>query len=384
MKRPLLLAALALAACDVDRAIVGNPDLTMPTPPDMTCVPLPSPKIDVLLMVDNSFGMAPMQTDMAARLDQFLQPFQDFGNVDLHLGVVTSDYGAGATGAPGCQSSPGGQLGRLQRMGPVAPPNCQPPVGDPFIAWQASGNNLPMGQDLVTTLACIVSSIGTAGCGFEHPLESVYAALHNPDDNPGFLRPDAALLIVFLTNEDDCSAPPTSNLFDKNRTATYGYEDSFRCTRFGVFCGGQPVPYSATIGPLGNCTPGHPTELYDVARYIEFFTHLKEDPRKVALAAIDADAAPVAVVLSNPGTPAGEPYAECEHPSEITNPPCVPVVQHSCHNPDRPAHFGDPAVRLNAVVAAAPNHLLRSICDADFSKTLFEIAHLGLTAATCR
>src|SRR5262249_14880786 len=97
-------------------------------------------------------------------------------------------------------------------------------------------NNLPMGQTLADTFTCMASA-GSQGCRFEHQLESVYAALHNNPANVGFIRPDAALAIVFLTNEDDASAPPDTDVFDKNKVASYGYEDSYsRQTRFAVVC----------------------------------------------------------------------------------------------------------------------------------------------------
>lgn len=170
-------------------------------------------------------------------------PFNDLAKkgqfLDFHIGAVTSDYGAGSTGAPGCDVSPGGQRGLLQSLGVKADSSCKPPIGAPFIKYsnaQAGLNNLPMGQDLAATFTCM-ASVGAQGCGFEHQLESVYAALHNQTENAGFLRPDAALAVAFLTNEDDASAPPDTDVFDKNKTDQYGYWDSYsRQTRFAVMC----------------------------------------------------------------------------------------------------------------------------------------------------
>ena len=102
---------------------------------------------------------------------------------------------------------------------------CLAPVGKNWIEWMFDGSqaggtgNLPSGQDLVKTFTCMASlSTSTqAGCGFEHQLESVYAALHGtdvsamPTENVGFLRDDAFLAVVLVTNEDDASAPPTAD-----------------------------------------------------------------------------------------------------------------------------------------------------------------------------
>jgi hypothetical protein len=391
MRRALLLTLVPLAACDVDRAITGDPDLAMP---DLTCLPLPAPKIDVLFMVDNSNSVLPIQEELFSSFAEFIKPFNDFGSADLHIGVVTSDYGAGATGAPGCKASPGGQLGWLQATGVAAPNGCAAPASENFVRYVVNGpNNLPMGQDLLRTLVCM-ASVGQIGCGFEHPLESVYAALHNNlPANAGFLRPEAVLLVIFVTNEDDCSGTPDTQLFDKNLTATYGYEDSFRCTRFGLTCAGKAPPYGESHGPLGACVPtpaGPDHGLYGVDRYIDFFTRpasqggLKDDPLKVVLAAIDAPSDPVEVLLSDPGTPNGTAYARCGLLNEASNPPCVPVVQHSCEDYQRPGFSGDPAVRLNTVVASAPNHRIHPICGVDFGPFLRDFAQAALTAATCR
>ena len=55
-----------------------------------------------------------------------------------------------------------------------------------------------------------------SGCGFEHQLASIDRALGAdgqgpaPATNLGFLRSEAYLGIVMLTNEDDCSAPASN------------------------------------------------------------------------------------------------------------------------------------------------------------------------------
>src|SRR5262249_52767893 len=143
-------------------------------------------KLDLLFMIDNSNSMDTMQTELRARFPLLLQVLKNLAAqgiaADLNLGVVTSDYGAGATGAPGCTPAPGGQLGKLQAIGQRAPQGCLAPVGSNFVHFDfANGgalNNLPAGQDLATTFTCM-ASVGSSGCGFEHPLESVYAALQN-------------------------------------------------------------------------------------------------------------------------------------------------------------------------------------------------------------
>jgi hypothetical protein len=361
-----------------------SPDASVP----FTCDGLPSTKkVDLLVMVDNSNGVGAKSAQLVNEFGELLQPLMAAG-VDLHLAVVTSDYGAGATGAPGCQPSPGGQLGKMQALGVNAPNTCKAPVGANYLEYDFAGgaNNLPQGQDPLGTFTCM-ASVGSSGCGYEHPLESVYAALQNNlPENAGFVRADAVLAVLFLTDEDDESAPTTTMLFDKNQTAMYGYEDSYRATRFGVECG-QPLmlpPYGDSMGPLSGCVPATdpPGEAFDVSRYVDLFALIKTDPRRVLLAAIDGPESPFQVILSNPGTASGTPYAPCGQLNETTNPPCVPVLQHSCQNPQEPVFDGDPAVRLNYVINSAVTHVIGSVCDGSYVATLQQIAQ-AIVAILC-
>ena len=362
-------------------------------------------KVDILFLIDNSNSMEAMTMELRNRIPSFLDPFAKLAEngtyADMHIGVITSDYGAGATGAPGCSQSPGGQQGRLQGIGVKAPQNCKKPTGGVnFIsfAYDKNGpgtNNLPMNQNLAETFQCM-ASVGASGCGFEHQLEAVYAALHNNlPENQGFLREDALLVVVFLTNEDDASAPPDTDVFDKNKTAQYGYEDSYsRQTRFAVMCcppgsndcradSIQFPPYADSGGPLAGCqaAPNFPTgagpgKQYDISRYIDFFSKVpaqggvKTNPLDVVLVGIDGAEEPFQVILSNPGTPAGQAYAQCPQLNESANPPCVPVLQHSCQNPVQPEFFGDPAVRLNTVIRSAKKSAIGSICDSNYAVAL--------------
>jgi hypothetical protein len=395
-----------------------SPPLESPTPQTVQQTPIRvaqniKNQIDVLFMVDNSASMSAMSDQLKLRFNEFFKVFQNLDMMgqhpDMQIGVVTSDFGAGLGNAPGCSASPGGQHGYLQSVGQYAASSCMPPQGAPFIKFDFGSmtNNLPAGQDLVATFTCMASVVTTtqAGCGFEHQLESVYAALHNNyPQNAGFLRDGALLAVVFLTNEDDASAPQVTDLFDKSKigppgSGQYGYEDSYsRQTRFAILCNGQQPPYGDSGGPLSGCvsapnpnasetSPGDgPGKQYDIQRYIDFFTKpasaggVKVDPNDVILVGIDAAADPFQVILSDPATPAGTPYQQCAQLNEQSNPACVPVLQHSCVNSTNPSFFGDPAVRLNTVINSAINHSISSICADDYTGALQTAANLIVSA----
>src|SRR5262249_40902109 len=152
------------------------PDLAIPrdlaTPRDLAG--MGRSKVDILFMIDNSYAMDVSQAELFSRFPAFAQGLADLAAkgvfLDLQIGVVTSGYGAGATGAPGCQPSPGGQRGELVSLGAMAGAQCRPPVGASYIkyAFRPGGNdlhNLPANTTLASTLTCM-ASVGTSGCGF--------------------------------------------------------------------------------------------------------------------------------------------------------------------------------------------------------------------------
>jgi hypothetical protein len=295
-----------------------------------------------------------------------------------HIGVVTSDLGAGSN-TTSCRA--GGDGGRLQ-VAPQpnsagVPPGCSGfslGGGVRFVDYnQLDGtNNILGGADLPTAFNCM-AAVGDQGCGFEHVLESVYKALHDPvPENAGFLRSDALLVVLFMTEEDDCSAPPDSDLFELS-TANYGVLDSFRCTRYGITCDDPPRPLSdaQADAQLTNCRPlpmANGGKLYDVQRYIDFFTKpadqggVKANPADVILAAISAPAEPFSFHMTMP----------CF--DQVNTPSCA-ALRPSCIAATDPAFIGNPAVRLSAVVNAARNRQLDSVCDTDYSPAFDSLAH---------
>ena len=74
--------------------------------------------------------------------------------------------------------------------------------------------------DITDAFTCI-AALGDQGCGFEGQLKSPRWALdplNSPPGNEGFLRPEAFLAVILITNEDDCSVPDDSDLIDPQQT----------------------------------------------------------------------------------------------------------------------------------------------------------------------
>jgi hypothetical protein len=384
--RWMIAIALLVAACDN-----GNNNSC----PKSSSLGQTKDKVDILFMVDDSPSTTPKQAELQARFPELIKVLDQMGAtgnpIDYHIGVVTSDLGAGPTPFGNC--TPGGLGAKLQSLGRAHGAACAPPIGANFIEYnQLSGeNNLPTGVTLADEFTCM-AQVGAAGCGFEHPLEAVYKALHDcmPDasgaypnctipENRGFLRPDSVLVVVLVTDEDDCSADPTTDLFAINKTSSYGNELSYRCTNYGIEClqngSEQLMPYGDSGGALTGCQSAPnpngtgPGKLYDLSRYLNFFTMpasaggVRDNPGDVILAAIDAPSTPVESFVGNPST-----YAPCAAGSTLDGQKCAVLLQHSCNASAQ--FFGDPAVRINQLVNASAGSLLSSICDQDYTAAM--------------
>jgi hypothetical protein len=394
-----LLVCVALCAGCYDPPVEKPPTKVESFP---TINVSPKNKVDLLFMIDNSPSMAPMQAELQTRFKTFFDAFVAAAAqkkyADLQIGVVTSDFGAAGANkgdGSGCDAFGGGQGGSLQALGdPMArAANCQAPVGASFIKYNfdpaaPNGNNLPATQDLVTTFSCM-AAVGVSGCGYEHQLESVYSSLHDAHpENADFLRTDARLAIVFLTNEDDGSAPRESGIYDTTN-ATFGPRNTYRQTMWGVECANMLTPDGPSLGFLHGCGAApDPAEdgsglgkEFDVARYVHFFTDsklaggVKYNPNDVILVGIDGlydDHQGLQVILSTGMDKTTFKYVPCA----VQGNTCQPVLDHSCQNTTQPAFFSDPAVRLNTVIQAARTHELRSICDDDYTPAMQAIADL--------
>ena len=162
-------------------------------------------KVDLLFLIDNSPSMAPKQTELANRFPTLIKALQNFamqGNpASYHIGVVTSDLGAGPFTLNQGQCHPGGDgaklaghAGRRRDAAPGVTCTNFALVGRrPLHRLQpARRHRQHHGRPDVPTAFSCMAAVGEAGCGFEHQLESPYRALHDTiPENAGFLRSDA-------------------------------------------------------------------------------------------------------------------------------------------------------------------------------------------------
>jgi hypothetical protein len=261
-----------------------RPDLPKPTP---------GQPVDVLLVIDNSGSMEQEQEELLKEIGKLVEGLRDgTGKLpSLRIGVITTDLGAGNYSLPSCEVTLGDQ-GKLQNAPRIA--GCSGP-NNPWIQFEenvainVSGAS-PTVSALRDTINCI-GRVGIQGCGFEFTLESARRAVDPVSNiNPGFLRQGAALLVVFISDEDDCSAR-NPQLFDPQQQGMsdpLGPLTSFRCFEFGIKC---DINDRDTVGDRKNCKPAYDW-LYPVDDYIAFFAGLG---RPVAMAGILGPRSPVTV-----------------------------------------------------------------------------------------
>jgi hypothetical protein len=357
---------ICVAACSVPevqyQGIERQPVIELPVTPNRD--------LDVLFVIDNSPSMADKQLNLANNFPNFVNQLNQLegGLPNLHLGVVSTDMGtkgsASPTPAPSIGTIGNGGCGSTGDGGKLTV-GTSGSVSGPFVSdiKQADGTRVTNYTGDLSSVFGQMARLGAGGCGFEQPLAAMQAALNNNVSNAGFLRPDALLAVVFLTDEDDCSVKDPA-LLDAN-SQTLGALQSFRCTRFGVTCatGGQTTDAMNEIGVKDGCVASTTTPLLDgVAGFHDFLVGLKADPRHVLVGGIMADPQPVEIELrAQPGGGTA-----------------IPALKHSCmYEGVNGLEVGDPAVRMKSFFDLFPDRSASStICQPDLSGPLNQIGQL--------
>ncbi|HVZ71670.1 MAG TPA: hypothetical protein VHJ20_04785 [Polyangia bacterium] len=324
----------------------------------------PAPKIDLLFMVDNSSSMLPLQAKLVASFSSMMTVLQGLpgGVPDLHIGVVSSDLGAGnSIDVPGCNSG-GGDRAVLQSA-PRDPTTCARigTLNGRFLSVSTDStgamvHNWSGDGSLADAFTCI-GRLGDSGCGIEQQLASAELALDPviaPPENAGFVRSDAYLGVVLITNEDDCSAPYNSPVFQatsKYVSDPLGPLTSFRCNRVGHECRIGDGPWEAPIaaGTYTECRSNENGPLDKVGDFVTFLRGLKGDPARVFLG-----------VIAGPPTP----YVVTDDYTPTNDDPAGkwPQVSHSCTQSD--GTYADPSVRLwQTVEGVGERAMFESICN---------------------
>jgi len=216
-------------------------------------------KVDILFMIDNSSSMADKQAILAAALPvlpgRLMAPncvdrdgkrtgmrvqagacrsgSPEFAAIDdIHIGIVSSSLGSHGGDQCTSTSSDTNADDHAHLIGSLRP-GLSSWHDSGFLAWDPSGTqNTPAGESdanqFIIDFAAMVRATAEKGCAYESSLEAWYRFLIDPEppktvsqvsgsnqrqgvdtellaQRAAFLRPDSLLLIVMLSDENDCS-----------------------------------------------------------------------------------------------------------------------------------------------------------------------------------
>ncbi len=178
-------------------------------------------QVDVMWIVDNSGSMSDDLVTVGNNFEAFIQVFIDY-DLDYQMGVITTDMDNPA------------QSGRL--VGPYITPATPDPV------------------------ATFVDQIdlGATGSGSEQGFEALQAALTSPiltNENAGFMRPDAAIAAIVVSDEGNSSLQ-TADQFVTWFEALKPHRDlttfSAICEQLFIDCGNYASAADLTGGITGD------------------------------------------------------------------------------------------------------------------------------------
>jgi len=209
-------------------------------------------KIDLLFVVDDSGSMEQEQRSLIEELprlveilasgDELLDGTVDFPPiVDMHVSVVGTDMGVGGfrIDSAACDDASNfGDDGLFRSAGRGTSCNASYPQVQSYLRDAPGADPATFAQGV----GC-VANLGLGGCGLEQQLESMLKSVTPADSdirffsatqghggtgaNTGFLREDSLLVVVLVSDEDDCSTTDTA-LLDASNT-TYPGVPNVRC-----------------------------------------------------------------------------------------------------------------------------------------------------------
>lgn len=317
-----------------------------------------NPAVDLLLVIDNSNGMSEEQAVFANELPQFFARLTS-GDVDqsgdaefepitdLQVSVITSDMGSGGHVVPTCSAPLFGDDGLLQTSGETLPgcassyPAIQTYTGD--------------SDALADGVSCVARQ-GVDGCGFEQPLDAALKAItpstssirffnetvgHGDGANVGFVREDSLLVVVVLSNENDCSAADP-DLFNPTGGPYSGVSLSLRCYSF-------------------------PEALHPVQRLVDGLIELRPDPRDIVFTLVAG--IPPSLIDETPNfeaildDPAMQESIDAENPDTLA-PSCTDASTGSATPPVRGVTT---AQQLSGIGASV---VLGSVCQGSYNTAM--------------
>jgi len=380
---------------------------------DMYISVAPPRQVDIVTMVDNSPSMAPKVSKLNVQFTKLIEALKDPNDgtlPDLRVAIIDSDLGTGGAYPTGpCGPNNGSTYGDQGHFQMIHATTCGVTSADALWLEYSKGQPLNYSGDINSVFACLASGLGTLGCSEEHQLQAfelalVAAGIGN-ERQQVMLRHSAYLGLIFLSDEDDCSAAPNDGMFG-DKPELQEESTSLRCATRAHTCGGVNLTTSGPGYPttqsfnhaFSDCqartdscpnlsdtsVPTDCSPLKDIHDLANELKALKEDPDQILVTGIfgwprsDADMASAQYKIApvpNPNT------ADTQHPTLYDYWPV-------CYDPDHmPSNATtDLATGFDATAAGwgatgglresafvdefGANGLKYSICEPDFAKSM--------------
>lgn len=339
----------------------------------------------------------------------FIQVLAAFEN-DFRIGVITTDVGACDNRIPSGQSE-----SLLCNQDPLPPEctatnpenrwgfrpqrGCLQPDGPPglpgttlkVISRQDLLDEDDTNDDIGDRFSNTLKNIRVFGSPVERGLDAATMFLDPATDRhascagdlDSFLRKDAKLIVIFLTDEEDCSrAPDVAACPDGEDKGCDGCDSETGCEIFGCAagaectpgftefrgetCGLYPEHFSDTLRSASRCYELE-ASLTPVSHYVEALKALKTDPNDVSVAVIAGGLPNAAGEVGAAGcafdSGTGQPIGGCIEKRGASN--TCPANENCC--------FADPGGRYYDL-ATGLNGLKDTICVDSFNQTMIKIA----------
>lgn len=257
------------------------------------------PRLDLLIVVDNSISMTEKQERFVVELDRLLRSISNppclaedgaiveangecpsgtaraFAPVrDIHLGVISSSLGDLTTGACGGAIQNPDDKGRLLTRGRFGGVDTYQDLG--FLVFDPDAAMSPPGETSIDAFIEraqeLVLGAGGLGCGYEMPLEAMMRFLVDPtpyesletdeatlttvgvdqvvlDQRDAFLRDTSNLAVIVLSDENDCSVAVETQGFLALKGPFY------RATAICETAPESPCCTSCGLAPPEGCEP---------------------------------------------------------------------------------------------------------------------------------
>ncbi len=315
---------------------------------------------DILFIVDNSYSMAGEQDQLAKSFQTFADSLEaEFGD-DYRIAIITT--GQFSTQCSTCNPATPNQIscinetGESGRFQDLVTENITTAANPRDPTYRIDPSCRVVTKD---NKACFYDSaedegtifVGVTGCGFERGLSPIIPAFSThvaSGYNGGFLRDNAVLVVVVISDEEDCGEP--NDVVEEH--------DEIRAD-ICYYAAKGIDPFGETVDPLGN-----PYYLRPVKDYYDYLLSLKNGNKSLVKFAAIVGVTDVDDPLSTQieYVPAGA--GKWDIKSACVTPNCADAA---CE-----AYPGTRYIQLANMfgLAEGENGFIDTICQNDFSDTM--------------